>query len=135
MSVSKQLLEDIVIPIKILNIKTDRVIGQHDQEIRAERLMASLDARLQLTSAIANAPGLGMPKSLEESDHSSSDEEARMTPLKNQSGKKLSVTPNTYRAAADEFAEELPSLIKGHLKKKVLEFSEKKTDVPPQSKK
>ena len=55
-SVTKKLLQDIVTPIKILGIKIDHVIGSGNKK-RAERLQASLDAKLELLEALIQTPG------------------------------------------------------------------------------
>jgi hypothetical protein len=125
-SIAQRLQENIITPIEILNKKVDHVIGLENR-IRAERLEASLDARMLLTESIAAASGLGMPKRTDESSHSSSDDASRITPMKDKAGNELVVTPNTYRKAAQETSSEIGVMAKESLKKNIIKLTEEKT--------
>jgi hypothetical protein len=97
-SVAKRLYEEVTKQIEILNIKLDHVVGSGSQR-RAERLQASLDARLTFLASIAKAPGLDMPKFSDESPHSSSDDNERLSPVIDANGKSIDVTREEYSAA------------------------------------
>lgn len=76
-STSKIILNDIETPIKILGRKIGHIAGS-GKLVRAERLQASLDGRMEMLLAVMRAP-IGMARnSDDESFHSSSDEELRM---------------------------------------------------------
>ena len=124
-SISQRLHENVITPLQVLNKQVDRVIGL-ENKIRSERLEASLDARMLFTESIVKAPGLGMPKRTDESSHSSSDDASRITPMKDQAGNDLVVTPNTYRKAAQETSSEIGVMAKESLRKNIIKFTEEK---------
>jgi len=70
---AKRILENITTPLQILNHKVDRIVGFSHQSARAERLLTSLSAKIDLANAIITSSGLGLPKGVDESPHDSSD--------------------------------------------------------------
>jgi len=125
-STAKSLLENLTIPLQILNKKVDHIIGYGRQE-RAMRLQDSLNARILLAGSLVRAP-IGMPKGDNESSHSSSDEGLRISPLKDDHGNPLQISRDDYIQAAQETASAAPGLIKERLKQ---ELRNKKTTAPP----
>lgn len=118
-STAKALLEHLTIPIQILNKKLDHVVGEDNQE-RAIRLKASLDAIVTLASKVVESK-VGMPKSGEESDHTSSDSERRLTPPIDDDGQPVNVSSAAYNRAVEETSKQLPVVLKQLLKEKVRE--------------
>jgi len=121
-STAKDLYEKVTRPIQILNIKVDHVIGLGNQ-VRAERLQATLQAKLLLAAGLLTAK-IDMPRGDGESSHSSSDDETKMTPVKvkNSQGQELQVTPNTYTKAARQASEKLPDVMRNLMKKELTEM-------------
>lgn len=126
-SVSQRIQQSIVVPLSVLNIQADRIIGYSAH--RGARLEASLNAKILLAESMVKAPGLGMPKPASDSSHSSSDDALRMTPLKDTTGQELVVTPGTYERAATEVAAAMPDFVKGLLKTKIKESLAQKQKV------
>ncbi len=119
-SVTKELLKNVEIPIQILNMKLDRVIGMFSQK-RTERLQASIDFRLALLSSFATYEGFDMPRTNSESpQRSSSDDDFY---LKDEKGKKLSPPPTKeeYSEVAQQFTKDAPKLIRDTLLVKIRE--------------
>jgi hypothetical protein len=116
-STAKKVLEDLTIPIQILNKKMDHIVG-YGSQARALRLQASLDAKIMLASGIVGA-AIGMPKSSEESDHSSSDSDLRLTPPIDDSGEPLVVSSTVYSKAVEEVSKNLESDLKSKLKQAI----------------
>jgi hypothetical protein len=106
-SVTKRLLQDVTTPIQILNKHVDHVVGSGNQK-RAERLQASLDAKLLLLESIAQAPGLGMPRQSSESPASSSDDEARLH-LTGDDGNPTHISSDQYTSVMRRVADRLPT--------------------------
>jgi hypothetical protein len=117
-SVAKTLFKDVTRPIQILNRHVDHVIGSGNQK-RAERLQASLDAKLLILKRIAQAP-FGMPRNSGESQHNSSDDELRLTPPTGADGKPIYPTVAQYAQAVSAFGEELPMVTRTGLKEKLV---------------
>ena len=113
-SISKRIQEDIVVPLNILNIKADRIVGH--SSTRGHRLEASLNARLMFIESIVRARGLGMPKMDGESDHASSEDLDRMSPIPG-----IKVTPGGFNRAAGRVREKLASVAKSIFKDELTE--------------
>jgi len=127
-SIAQRIQQNIVVPLSVLNIQADRIIGCSSH--RGARLVASLNAKILLTEAMVQAPGLGMPKPSGDSSHSSSDDELRMTPLKDASGCELPITPGTFTEAATETSQAIPGIVKSLLKQNIKKAAEAKQIKP-----
>lgn len=127
-STAKKLYEDVVIRIQLLNKQIDHIIG-FGKKVRAERLQASLNVRLMFAAKLVQA-GIGMPKGDNESQHSSSDEEARMTILLDSDGEEIPVSPGIYLRTAKEFGEEAIQHIADDFRNKLKSQAQLKQSAP-----
>jgi hypothetical protein len=119
-SIAKALYEKLVVPLQILNIQVDRIAGLGNLQ-RTERLQASLNGKMLLLEAMMHAK-IGMPKGSDEpSDSESSQDEMRITPIKDLQGKEVKVTPGTYFEALGETAEGLGDMVHNRLKQKIMD--------------
>jgi hypothetical protein len=126
-SVAKALFKDVTRPIQVLNRQVDHVIGSGNQK-RAERLQASLDAKLLFLKSVAQA-SLGMPRNSSELLHNSSDDETRLTPPTDKDGKPVYPTVAQYAQAVFAFSEELPVMARTGLKKKLADVVQKEGQI------
>ena len=125
-SISKQLMQDVVTPIQILNQRVDRVVGlvrAGSDERRLQRHMASLDFRVALLSEVAAMKGIDMPRADSESPRSSSDES---TYLKDASGRKFTLDLPAYQESAAEVVKETGERLRVILAEKAEEKMAKK---------
>ncbi len=118
-STAKQLMQNLTIPIQVLNQKIDHIVGNGSHD-RAERLQASIEARIMFASSFLDAK-VGMPKGSGESHHDSSDEDMRLTPPQDADGKPLPVNKDDYRDAAQETVSELKEIGERILREKIKE--------------
>jgi hypothetical protein len=114
MRMSKTILEDISHPLKILNIKIDSIkVNENAQNRkRAERLGNGYNNKLKLTSAAATAP-LRMPKGYELPDS------VPMTPIKNNRGEPVPISPGTLHKSIDGTSRGLGKVILNSINQKL----------------
>jgi hypothetical protein len=133
-SIAQRLMENVTVPLTILNRKVDHIIGL-GQFARSERLKASLEGKIEITEAIVAFKGMAIPKNEGESPHSSSDEDDYMTPLKDKAGNPVSISPATYTKAAESVANKAGIVIKNMLKEEISAIvEEREKEKIPQNK-
>jgi hypothetical protein len=104
-STAKALLVKLTTPIQILNKQVDHILGSGNY-IRAERLQASLDARILLAGSMIGA-SIGMPKGENEDSDTSSDADSRISMIRDANGQAIPCSPRTYLKAAEECVPEI----------------------------
>ncbi len=131
-SVAKKLYSEIVVPLQILNMRVDHVVGMGNQ-IRTERLQESLLAQVLFAQSAVKAK-IGMPRGSQESPHSSSDESYRLGPLIDQDGKPITVDVQMYKEAIEIASGRIPDLLEDVVKEELESASKRrKPDVSDQS--
>lgn len=116
-SIAKQLMQDVVTPIRILNQRVDRVVGlvrAGSDERRLQRHMASLDFRVALLSEIANIKGIDMPRADSESPNTSSDEENYIK-VSDADGHIIPITLDVYKKSTSAFRGKVKENIQAEL--------------------
>jgi len=101
------------------------VIGSGNQK-RAERLQVTLNAKLEFLSSIAQAKKLGMPRRSDESPHSSSNDNDRLSPLTDADGKPIDVTCEEYSTATSAVASKFETWSHDELKQELQTIIEKR---------